>query len=63
MIMDVDKASGPGPALEQVEMCRDRGDYLIGVGGDGEKQVSTIVRCSLRSTWPPVRPAPDVARR
>ncbi|HET9899604.1 MAG TPA: adenosine deaminase [Actinomycetes bacterium] len=37
MIMDVDKASGPGPALEQVEMCRERGDYLIGVGGDGEE--------------------------
>jgi adenosine deaminase len=37
MIMDVDKASGPGPALEQVEMCRGRGDYLIGVGGDGEE--------------------------
>jgi adenosine deaminase len=36
-IMDVDKASGPGPALEQVEMCRGRGDYLIGVGGDGEE--------------------------
>jgi adenosine deaminase len=36
-IMDVDKASGPGPALEQVEMCRGRSDYLIGVGGDGEE--------------------------
>jgi len=36
-IMDVDKASGPGPAVEQVELCRGRGDYLIGVGGDGEE--------------------------
>lgn len=36
-IMDVDKASGPGPAVEQVEMCRGRGDYLIGIGGDGEE--------------------------
>lgn len=35
MIMDVDKASGKGPALEQVEMCRGRSEYLIGVGGDG----------------------------
>ncbi len=36
-IMDVDKASGAGPAVEQVEMCGGRGDYLIGVGGDGEE--------------------------
>ena len=40
------------PALEQVEMCRERGDYLIGWAATGKKQVSTIARCSPRSTWP-----------
>jgi adenosine deaminase len=38
LIMDVDKASGAGPALEQVEMCRGRGEYLVGVGGDGVEE-------------------------